>query len=116
MRGAIRRKALDESSLRVVTFDVYAIQRPSGENRPLASLKAVCMNGIGLRSPESGSTKTSPLLVMPAASYRRYCPSRDQSVGYLGRPDFNSASSSPAPLDSRWYRFSSPSRVDPNAM
>ena len=45
--------------LRPDAFDSYAIQRPSGENVPLASSYAVCRKTDFVRSPESGNVHKS---------------------------------------------------------
>ena len=60
-------------------FDSYAIQRPSGENVPLASSYAVPRKTDFVRSPESGNVHKSTPVAAAWSPYTRNRPSGDQS-------------------------------------
>src|SRR6185503_20011027 len=102
-------------SLRPDSFDVYTIHRASGDNSTCPSVAGDVRNGIGLRSPTSGSTQTSDEVFPPSLSKTMNRPSADQLRGDVSMSVLSSTSSGVAPPAGLTYRFMTPPvRLDEN--
>src|SRR5687768_3066571 len=86
---------LTYTSMRPVSFDVYASQRPSGDSAALDSVDGPLTTGaIAPDDSDRRSTSRRP----PSCSFRKRSPAALQCVAIRRTPSFMSASRSGAPV------------------